>query len=263
MRSVFTIIIAFGLLVLVINLLRVIIRYYGFTINRQRGALLLSYGLLNTKSTIIRRERVQITTVTRNYFQRKMDILQIRIRQAGGETYEGKSAIDIPGCTETERDQILNLLYQRIPEGGVTLTPNFRKLVFSVFLVIVLPLTVFFYLGSQIPEVWAALNWVPLYVIFTGLLIWFGFRNNRIFLDDGVITVQSGAWDVSRATIETSKIQAVTTSQLFWHKKADIGSLILHTAGGKIMFQLGTFSTLNEYVNRWIYSIEKSNANWM
>jgi putative membrane protein len=52
----------------------------------KNGSLLLSFGLLSTKSTILKPEKVQIVTVTRNYFQRKMNILEIKIKQAtGGE----------------------------------------------------------------------------------------------------------------------------------------------------------------------------------
>jgi hypothetical protein len=43
-----------------------------------KGSLLLTFGLLNT-STIIKPETVQITTVTGNYFQKKMGILELKI----------------------------------------------------------------------------------------------------------------------------------------------------------------------------------------
>jgi putative membrane protein len=46
-----------------------------------KGSLLLSFGLLNTKSTIIKPEKVQITTVKRNYFKRKGN-LELKIKQA-------------------------------------------------------------------------------------------------------------------------------------------------------------------------------------
>ena len=59
------------------------------------------------------------------------------------------------------------------------------------------------------------------------------------------------------------KVQAITTSQLFWHKSPDIGSLVLHTAGGDIGFQLGNFTKVKENVNLWLYKIEKSDSNWM
>jgi putative membrane protein len=46
-----------------------------------------------------------------------MGILELKIRQStGGEKEEQKSAIEIPGCSETERDAILKLLFHKIPE---------------------------------------------------------------------------------------------------------------------------------------------------
>ena len=63
--------------------------------------------------------------------------------------------------------------------------------------------------------------------------------------------------------IEIAKIQAITTSQLFWHKSLDIGSLTIHTAGGDIHFDLGNFATVKQYVNLWLYKVETNNIHWM
>lgn len=253
------------LIVLTINLVRVVFKYFDYKIAKQKGSLLLSYGLLNTKSTIIKPEKVQITTVTRNYFQKKMDILEIKIKQAtSGEPEEKKSAIEIPGCSGAERDQILKLLFKSIPEKGVKLQPNFRKLVFSIFTTIMIPLSLYFAFANWIePEVLEYVYLVPLYLIFMGSILYFGFRNYRLFVSNDFIIKQSGAWDIDNEIIEPMKIQAITTSQLFWHKKADIGSIILHTAGGNIAFQLGDFTRIKNYANLWLYEIETSDSNWM
>ncbi|RTY91928.1 hypothetical protein EKM01_04710 [Flavobacterium sp. RSP46] len=251
--------------VLVVNVIRTVFKYYDYRIARQKGSLLLSFGLLNTKSTIIKPEKVQITSVTRNYFQKKMGILELQIKQAtGGEKEERKSIIEIPGCSEAERDSILKLLFHQIPEKGLMLQPNFRKLVFSVILSIGLPLFGFMAVGHWIEPIIFEYNYVvPIYVIFIGAIQYFKFKNDRLFIHENFIIKQSGAWDVSNDIIEPSKIQAITTSQLFWHKKLDIGSITLHTAGGNIAFQLGNYSVLQQQVNFWLYEIETSDSNWM
>ena len=74
--------------------------------------------------------------------------------------------------------------------------------------------------------------------------------------------MQSGAWDIDNEIIKIEKIQAITTSQLFWHKSLNIGSLTIHTAGGNVNFQLGNFEKINKYVNLWLYQIEKNESNW-
>ena len=142
--------------------------------------------------------------------------------------------------------------------------PNFRKLIFSVFIIIVLPLTCYFLFGKYLePIVYDFANFAVFYTVFMLVLLFFGFRNYRLFVNDNHIIKQSGAWDVDNEIIEIGKIQAITTSQLFWHKNLNIGSLTMHTAGGNITFHLGKFDKINEYVNLWLYEIETSNSNWM
>ena len=96
-----------------------------------------------------------------------------------------------------------------------------------------------------------------------GVVQYFKFKNNRLFIHHDFIIKQSGAWDISNEIIEPSKIQAITTSQLFWHKNLNIGSIILHTAGGSIAFQLGNFTIIKQYANLWLYELEQSDSNWM
>ncbi|HEX8269840.1 MAG TPA: PH domain-containing protein [Flavobacterium sp.] len=263
-KSILFLIVLLLVAILVINIIRVVVRYYNYTITRQSGSLLLSFGLLNTKSTIVKPEKVQITSVSRNYFQKKMNILELKIKQAtSGEKEERKSAIEIPGCSEREKDAILMLLFNSVPKRGEMLTPNFRKLAFSVFLIIIVPLSIFSLVGYNEPEVLEVAYLVPLYVIFVGLVLYFSFRNYRLFINEDFIIRQSGAWDITNEIIEPGKIQAITTSQLFWHKRLDIGTLIIHTAGGNVEFQLGNYTKIRQYVNLWLYKLETSDSNWM
>ena len=252
-------------LILVINLVRVVFKYYNYQVIKHNDSLFLSFGLLNTKSTIVKPEKVQIVTVSRNYFQKKMDILEIKIKQAtSGDRQNNKSIIEIPGCDEDEKTAIFKLLFHAIPEKGIQLKPNYRKLVFSIFLFILIPTGLFFVFANFVDE--SVLEYafiVPIYVVFIGLIVCFGYLNNRLYISDDFIIKQSGAWDIDNAIIDTKKIQGVTTSQLFWHKKADIGSIIIHTAGGDLAFQLGNYTILKQHINHWLYNIERSESNWM
>lgn len=253
------------LIVLLVNIVRTVVKFFDFTISKQKGSLLLSYGLFNTKSTIIKPEKVQITTVTRNFFQRKMDILEIKIQQAtSGDLEAKKDIVEIPGCSETEKNDILKLIFDVVPEKGVMLKPNWRKLVFSLFLGIGIPLFIYFIVGMYMePLVFEYAFLAVGFTIFVAIIMYFAFRNNRLFVNDEHIIIQSGAWDVDNKIIEIGKIQALTTSQLFWHKSPDIGSLIIHTAGGDVQFDLGNFTAVKQYVNLWLYHVETNNRNWM
>jgi putative membrane protein len=263
--ALLTLFILFFLAIIIINLVKTVFTYFDYRIARQKGSLLLSFGLLNTRSTIVKPEKVQITSVRQNFFQKKMNVLELKIKQAtSGEKEKRKSAIEIPGCNQQEKEAVLKLLFQKIPEKGVMLKPNFRKLGFSVFLTIGLPLLAFYFVRDLVVAQMPMIDYlVVFFVVFMGLIQFFIFKNNRFFINDDFIILQNGAWDITNEIIEPSKIQAITVSQLFWHKNINIGSLTLHTAGGNIAFQLGNFTAIKQYVNLWLYEIETSDSNWM
>lgn len=265
LKAVLIVGLAVTTIVLLVNIVRTVVKFFDFTISKQKGSLLLSYGLFNSKSTIIKPEKVQITTITRNYFQRKMDILEIKIQQAtSGDSTAKKDITEIPGCNETEKNEILKLIFDTIPAKGVMLKPNWRKFVFSLFLGIFIPLSLYFAFGKYLEPLAFDYAFIAVgYTIFVAILVFFGYRNNRLFINDDYIIIQSGAWDVDNRIIEIGKIQALTTSQLFWHKSPNIGSLTIHTAGGDLHFSLGNFTTVKHYVNLWLYTVENKNINWM
>ena len=250
--------------IIILNLVRIIFRYYNFNITIQNHSLLLSFGLLNTKTTILNPNKVQIVSFSSNYFQKKMNVLEMKIKQAtSGEKEEAKVAIEIPGCNNLEKEAILKIVFGKNPVKGIELRPNFRKLGFSIFLTIILPLIFYLMIKNNIKEIEIVNYLVLIYIIFVGLIEYFKYKNNKLFLHKDYIIKQSGAWDIKNEIIATSKIQAITTSQLFWHKNLNIGSVTLHTAGGKIDFQLGNFNKIKAFKNLWLYEIEFSNVNWM
>lgn len=263
----FFLIIIIGLftVVFIINIVRTIVKYFNYTITKQKGSLLLSFGLISTKSTIVKPGKVQVVSVSQNYFQKKLNVLEVRIKQAvRDEKQHHKSQIEVPGCNEIEKNEIMQLIFNELPQKGVMLKPNFRKLGFSIFLVIVLPLTGFFMLGNYAqPKLLNYYSFALVYALFFLVILSFGFRNYRLFVNEKHIIKQSGAWDIENEIIEIGKIQALSTSQLFWHKSLNIGSLTLHTAGGNVTFHLGNYDKIKNYINLWLYQIEASNKNWM
>lgn len=268
-QSLFGISIAlFGILILIliINLVRTIVKYFNFKISKQQKSLVLSYGLLNTRNTIIKPEKVQILTISSNYFQKKLNVLDIKIKQASigdSEKEQRKSSIEIPGCSPMERDEIIKMLLSEIPTRDFVLKPNIRKIIVSITKLIVIPIFILIALVNLITfSDYDYFILLPFYILIVGLSLYFGFRNNRLFVSNNHIIKQSGVWDIDQEIIEIHKIQALSTQQLFWHKKADIGSITLHTAGGNISFKLVNFTAIKQLVNTWLYQLETSTKSW-
>ncbi len=268
LRFVIFIIIGILILTLTVNLIRTIVRYFDFKITRQKGALLLSYGLFSTRNTIIRPDKVQILTIGRNYFQKKLGIQDIRIRQASnpestGNKQQKNAAIEIPGCNEQEKNALMEFLLENIPEKGVALKPNVRKIIFQSIKFLLIPVGIFLFVAYLAPEMLEYIIFVPIYILFVGLLIFFSYRNYRLFISDNFIIKKSGAWDIGTEILAPHKIQAVSLKQYFWHKNTDIGMLTLYTAGGSLSFGLADYTRLKELINYWLYQVETTHKNWM
>ncbi len=267
MYSAMLFIVTIFLVIMIINLVRTLVKYFDFKIAKQNRSLLLSFGLLNTKNTIIKPEKVQVVALSQNWLQKKMDVLNFKIKQASGNESEKeskKSAIEIPGCNATEKDQILKLLFAEFPQKGTMFKPNLRKLLFPTLFLIILPVSVLLIYGFNVDsKIFDYIFFLPAYLVFVGLLLFFSFRNYRLFVNEKYIIKQSGAWDIDNEIIEPHKIQAIKVSQFFWHKRTNIGSVTIATAGGTISFHLGNFTKVKELVNLWLYQVETTEKNWM
>lgn len=254
-------------LILVVNLFRTILKYFDFTIQKSKQSIILSYGLISTKNTLLNPNKVQKIKVTQNYFQKKLDVTTIGIHQASSdvEKVKEKDQIEVPGCTENERDAILKLLLGQLPQKGTMFLPNWRKLAVNTFFLLVVPILITLFLNYQTEFVtwndW--LIYTSIFSIFALIMLWFSFKNYRLFVSNDFIIKQNGAWDIDTTIIEPYKIQAIETQQFFWQKATNIGSVTLSTAGGTVSFTTGNYSEIKQLVNYWLYEVETWEKNWM
>lgn len=254
-------------LVLIVNLVRTIIKYFDFTIQKNKQSILLSYGLLATKNTLLNPNKVQKVTITQNFFQKKFDITTIGVHQASSdaEKVKEKDKIEVPGCTQLESNEILKLLFDKLPQKGALFLPNWRKLAVNLFFLLLLPIVISL-LVKLYTDFFTWNEWFiysTIFTVFSGVLIWFSYKNYKLFVSNDFIIKQNGAWDIDNAIIEPFKIQAIETQQFFWQKSTNIGSVTLSTAGGTIRFSTGNYTEIKNLVNYWLYQIETSNKNWM
>jgi putative membrane protein len=253
-------------LVVVINLFRTIIRYFNFKITKQNNTLLLSYGLINTRNTIIKPEKVQMVSVSRNYFQKKLDINDLKIKQATDievSAEKRKGALEIPGCSDTEKEQLLKFLLEKSPERGEELKPNYRRLVLNFFKALVIPLGIYFIICSFWAEACDYSYFALFYGVVVSLLVVFGFRNYRLYVNNDFIIKQSGAWDVENEFVAPHKIHTIKVTQYFWQKSADVAAIEVFTAGGEMRYGVANYTRLKKYVNYWLYQVETGKKHWM
>lgn len=256
------------ILVLGTNIIRTFIRYFDFKIVKQKRSLVVSSGLFTKHNTLLKPDKVQLSAYSQNYFQKKLGMLNIKVKQASyssaNKEDDRKSAFEIPGCDETERGEILKMIFDRIPSKGKALLPNYRFLFLRIMVCIVLPLLAVFCIGFFfLPQIKTYFLLAIPYMFIMAVLLYFEYKHHRLYVSDGFITKRSGIWDIEHEVIEPHKIQAITARQYFWHKRADVGHLIVHTAAGVIYFKYGNYTHIRKLVNYWLYKVETSKEDWM
>ncbi|TKC06349.1 PH domain-containing protein [Pedobacter frigoris] len=262
------ILLVFALIViLTTNIIRTFLKYFKFEMIRQKRSLAISSGLFTKHNTLLKPNKVQLSAFSQNYFQKKLNLLNMKIRQASfdeANTEESKKTdIEIPGCNIAERDEVLKMILGQVPEKGISLKPNYRFIFLQCMIKIVLPVALFIITGL-IHQPYRAYFWVMIpYIPLVGTMLYFEFKRHRLYVNEQFIIKRSGIWDVEHEIIEPYKIQAITAKQYFWHKKADVGHLIVHTAAGILHFKYGNYTRIRQLVNYWTYQVECSEKDWM
>lgn len=256
------------LLIIVINLVRTIVRYFDFSITRTKHSLLLTYGLITTRNTIISPIKVQLIKISQNYFQEKLDIHNLRVEQASSEENskeKKKDRIEVPGCSEAVKNQILDFIYTKEITNPEVYFPSIRKFWIRFIFMVVVPIAIILTLNTFTHFIiWEKLYLLTsLYLIVGILSTWRLYKNYKLMVTPEFIMVQSGFWDIDMAIIEPYKIQAITTNQFFWQKRLNIGSVNLYTAGGTISFTTGFYDQITNLSNTWLYQVETSPKKWM
>ena len=254
------------LTVLIVNVTRTLLRFWDFKVTFSNKTLLLSHGLLSTRNTIIRPERVQKVEIEQNYFQKLFDICSLKISQVAGEDGGNKkSGLQIPGCSTQEREDLFKIMMSKEDKKEYTtvLKYNYRYLGFRVFLLVVVPLVVLILFFRANFSSAMFIGMVVSYNVIMLLLLYRLYKIGTLQVSEDFIMIRRGIWDISYIYIEPHKIQKIVLSQLWWQQSADVGSLRLYTAGGTVSFSTTQYSELVKLRDNWLYQVEASALHWM
>ncbi|RZK50246.1 MAG: hypothetical protein EOO99_03400 [Pedobacter sp.] len=250
-----------------IHVFRTFYTYSNFEMYLKNQALHLSSGLFSKKSNHLRARNVQITSVSQNYFQQLLGIVEIKLKQASGlklrnEEDAPQSHLIIPGASKLEKESIVSLILKEEPLPKLSLKANYRYMFFPIAFYIGIPLAILIAYNYWVESL-MMYNWLGLpYCAFMGFFIFRSFKNHQISLAENCIILQTGAWDVSKKYLVPTKIQGLSSSQYLWHKSLNIGHLEIHTAGGSLHFRYGNYTDIQKLKNYWLLNVEKSSKDW-
>lgn len=251
------------LIVITFNLVRTIITYYNYQLQLKNGQISASYGLTDSHLISVPSNKVQLFTYQQNYFQRIMNLFEIKIKQVdSSEDDKRKKGLLIPGANFQELNEIFEIVYRKkIEKSDFYMKPSLRKLLVKlIFLSIPFILGIFLLYYFE--------QWVYSFVligifVLISFLLTIGFRNEKLFIHEDALILEKGIWDISTSYLHISKIQQFSLEQSYFQEKKQLGSLTLHTAGGAITLSYYAFSDIKHLANKWTFQIEKNKYSWM
>lgn len=255
----------FGLIALVVifNLARTLLTYYNYQINLKDKHLTASYGLTDSHIISVPANKVQMFQFQQNYFQKLMNLFEVKIKQVeSNEDNKKKKGLIIPGSNHLELNTLFNVIFgNNLSELKNGYKPHIRVLAIKIAILcipVIITLIVLYFTDSLL------FSWVILPFFILGcLLIYMGYKNEKMVFKDDFVILKSGIWDISTTYLPIDKIQKVSISQSYFQEKRQIGSLNLYTAAGIVTLYYYDFNMLQRMVNEIIYKIEKNKHSWM
>lgn len=259
------IVVSFFIVVFVVNIVRTVLKFYNYNVKVENQTLLLSHGLLTTRNTLIKPNRVQKIVIVQNYFQKLWNICSFKISQIADNTaIQKKAAMEIPGCSNEEKHTFFQLIFDKqLNTEGRVLKHNYRFFGFRFFMIVCIPIAVFSAFFKQSFAVSESVGILLAYLLIATALIYRLFRVGQLAVNKDFIVIRKGIWDVEYTIFEPHKIQNIVLSQLFWQRSANVGSIRIITAGGTMRFSTADYKQLQAFQNEWMYLVEKENKTWM
>lgn len=255
----------FGLIALVVifNLARTLLTYYNYQINLKDKHLTASYGLTDSHIISVPANKVQMFQFQQNYFQKLMNLFEVKIKQVeSSEDNQKKKGLIIPGSNYLELNTLFNVIFSKnLSNLKNGYKPHIRVLAIKIAILCIpaiIALIILYFTESLL------FSWVILPFFILGcLLIYMGYKNEKMIFKDNFVIIKSGIWDISNTYLPIDKIQKVSISQSYFQEKRQIGSLNLYTAAGIVTLYYYDFNMLQRMVNEILYKIEKNKHSWM
>lgn len=224
----------------VINIFRYFIRYYNFTLTKNRkGTLMMHYGLLQIKDVIFNTSRVQTVSFKQNKLLKRIGIGVMSIRQVIVDATKAMdSIIELPGVAYQERLHINDLIFEEdIYKDVVVYKPKIglfisRTIKTTLFLIVLGgAVHVIFSVGLFLVSLGIGLS-----ILVSGLYNYLYYKNYRLLFNSGYLIKRTSVWNEEEVIVPLKNVQGVRVSQTFWQKRSGSSDLTLITPADNVSF---------------------------
>jgi putative membrane protein len=212
----------------VLSIVGAVIRYGGFSVERQGNELVVRRGLLERKEVVIPVGRVQAVRIVESLARQPLGYAALYVESAGHAEERGKSTFLHP-CLH--RSSWMPLLRDVLPEFAVEPTmarPPRRALLRFLARPVLTTAIVATVVAVLVPYGWAAFA-LPVVEVLTGLL---AYRDTGLGTASFVAVLRTRGFSRSTAIVPRRAVQFVQTSRNFFQRRRRVANVEVGAAAG-------------------------------
>jgi len=249
-------IIAFLLVSVVISTIRVLFRYFSFSISESEKGFNIHSGLINIQEKVVPFRKIQYISWKANWIRKRMRLFILQFHAIGAADMSEKLRIKVP---VTRLSMIPVLLWQYHPlldKDNVQPLRIHRAFIARRFLIAgLLPVLVLSIPGFIFFN-WATI-WLTGWLVLISVSAFLYRRKFRLWADNDALQIKRGVLGTEELVLRWDMIQSVSLEQSIYQEGRDLATVSLYTAAGIITVPFIPLQEAREIMNYALYKIER------
>jgi putative membrane protein len=241
---------------IIISSVRVVLRYYDFTISRSARGYFIHSGLVNIQEKLVPFSKIQYISWSANWMRQKLGLYLLHFHAIGSEDMKEKLRVKVPITTAGMIPLLLQQYHPLLPVQNLQPLRIHRAYIFRrallVGLIPMLVLSIPGYIYFSTKALWLCV-WLLLITV-TSILFQ---RKFRLWTDAEALQIRKGHLGRGELVLRWDMIQAVTLQQSIYQEGHGLATVKLHTAGGTVAIPYIPLQQAREIMNYALYMIEK------
>jgi len=251
----------FMLLSMVISLVRTVLKYFDLKFVRQGLGFKVTSGLITRRETAAMDNKIQIVQWSSNLLQKFLGFFEIHLKQASSVAINAKKSIKVPGASIDQVEEVQKYLYTEtdlIFDNKFKVSQHYfiRPAIYIVSLGI-LHSGAMIYFGSKFV--------LPIIIFYILILIsrYLKYKKTSYQFNPTMLKINGGTYGHDYSLLPIHKIQSIQKKQNYYQRRRGLASVRIHTASGDVGIPYITEDTVEELMDFFTYTLEKSEQYWM
>lgn len=246
------------ILTVIVSCVRLLLKYFGFSIRLDKDKMFTQWGLITTQQKTIFFSKIQMLSNSSNAVRRLLKLSILRVYALGENEIKQDTQISLPIADAND----LKLIFSYYQNNNIFNKDSFLNInksyalrytiLFGLPICIMASFSLFFikkYL-SVIPIVWLIYYFI-VKTIFQ--------KRFKLFINKDCLTITQGAWGTENILLNWNNVQSVSLRTSPFQRKNNLADVVLHTAGKPIVLHYLSL-TQAQFINDFVlYKMESNN----